>query len=81
MAVHDTCGLDRIRPRRVYKIAHFARSTSEYATKLNIMGFIVGTTIELAPVGISDPMVFDIRGSRISLRKKEAREIIVREVK
>jgi ferrous iron transport protein A len=43
------------------------------------MGFVEGTPIELAPVKISDPIVFQIRGSRIALRKKEARQILVRE--
>jgi ferrous iron transport protein A len=43
------------------------------------MGFVEGTPIELAPVKLSDPIVFQIRGSRIALRKKEARQILVRE--
>ena len=44
------------------------------------MGFIQGTLIELAPVNLSDSMIFDIRGSRNALRKKEAQEIFVEEL-
>lgn len=60
-----------------YRISGFSHQESEYTDKLSKMGFIVGTPIELAPVSISDPMVFQIRGSRIALRKKEAQEILV----
>ena len=43
------------------------------------MGFVKGTPLELAPVKLSDPMVVQIRGSRIALRKNEAKEVIVKE--
>ena len=60
-----------------YRISGFRDQESDYSGKLCKMGFIVGTPVELAPVTISDPMVFQIRGSRIALRKKEAQEILV----
>lgn len=63
-----------------YRVVGFANSQSDYATKLYKMGFIEGTDIELAPVTISDPLVVQIRGSRVALRKSEAQEILVEEV-
>ncbi|CAG35688.1 FeoA family protein [Desulfotalea psychrophila] len=57
----------------------FAQSTSDYAAKLYKMGFIEGTPIELASVNISDPIVIQIRGSRVALRKNEAQQILVTE--
>ena len=44
------------------------------------MGFVEGTPVELAPVNVSDPMVIQIRGSRIALRKSEAQQILVQEL-
>ena len=60
-----------------YRISGFTDQDSDYSDKLRKMGFISGTPIELAPVAISDPLVFQIRGSRIALRRKEAEEILV----
>jgi len=60
-----------------YRISGFTDQESDYSDKLSKMGFITGTPIELAPVAISDPMVFQIRGSRIALRRQEAKEILV----
>lgn len=60
-----------------YRISGFLDQESDYSYKLSKMGFIAGTPIELAPVAISDPMVFQIRGSRIALRRQEAKEILV----
>lgn len=62
-----------------YQIAGFENQSSDYAEKLHKMGFVEGTPIELAPVKLSDPIVFQIRGSRIALRKKEAQLILVKE--
>ena len=44
------------------------------------MGFVEGTPVELAPVKLSDPMVIQIRGSRIALRKSEAQQVLVKEL-
>ncbi len=62
---------------KIYQVAGFVNNSSEYAEKLIRMGFVVGTPIELAPVKMSDPMVVQIRGSRIALRKSEAQQILV----
>ncbi len=62
-----------------YEVIGFEPETSVYAEKLYKMGFVKGTPVELAPVKMSDPMIVQIRGSRIALRKNEAREILVKE--
>jgi len=64
---------------KTYQISGFTNHPCEYTEKLHKMGFVEGTPIELAPVKLSDPIVFQIRGSRIALRKKEAGQILVRE--
>ncbi|THB77150.1 MAG: ferrous iron transport protein A [Desulfobulbaceae bacterium] len=76
----STKNLAEISKGKSYEVAGFTSETSDYAEKLYKMGFVKGTPVELAPVKISDPMVVQIRGSRIALRKKEAQEILVREV-
>ena len=62
-----------------YQISGFENRSSAYSDKLHKMGFVEGTPIELAPVELSDPIVFQIRGSRIALRRKEANQILVKE--
>ena len=76
----DHVSLSEIRRDKIYEIQGFTSESSVYAEKLYKMGFVKGTPVELAPVGISDPIVVQIRGSRIALRKKEAQEILVREL-
>lgn len=76
----DSVKLSDIRKGGSYQIAGFADSVSEYTEKLLKMGFVEGTAVELAPVKISDPIVYQIRGCRIALRKKEAQQIYVKEV-
>ncbi len=65
---------------KAYRVSGFRQSTSEYAEKLYKMGFVEGTVVKLAPIKMSDPLVVQIRGSRIALRRKEAQEIIVKEL-
>jgi len=69
--------LDKIRKGRSYKVSGFEKENSKYAEKLYKMGFVKGTPVELAPVQLTDPMVVQIRGSRIALRKSEAKEVLV----
>ena len=64
----------------LYQVFGFEGSESHYSEKLYKMGFVKGTPIGLAPVSINDPLVVQIRGSRVALRKKEASQIIVEEV-
>ena len=72
--------LTEVQKNKWYQIAGFIDSPSIYSEKLYKMGFVEGTSIQLAPVKLSDPLVFQIRGSRIALRKKEAEQVLVREV-
>lgn len=65
---------------QVYQVLGFENKTSDYAEKLCKMGFVEGTPIELAPVNLKDPIVIQIRGSRVALRKHEAQQVLVREV-
>ncbi|WP_320008577.1 FeoA family protein [Maridesulfovibrio sp.] len=72
--------LSRILEGRTYSVLGFECETSDYALKLRKMGFIEGTAITLAPIKISDPMIFEIRGSRLALRKAEAEQVKVVEI-
>lgn len=72
--------LSKLDEGRSYCIIGYELETSEYACKLRKMGFVEGTPVELAPVKISDPLVFQIRGSRVALRKNEAEQIMVKEL-
>ena len=62
-----------------YQVAGFVTAESDYTEKLGKMGFVAGTPVALAPVKLLDPMVIQIRGSRIALRKNEAQQILVQE--
>ncbi len=72
--------LTEITRDKTYQVAGFVNNSTDYAEKLYKMGFVEGTPVELAPVKISDPLVIQIRGSRIALRKSEAQQILVKEV-
>jgi len=72
--------LTEIRKDKIYQVAGFVDNSTDYAQKLYKMGFVEGTPVELAPVKLSDPMVIQIRGSRIALRKSEAQQILVQEL-
>lgn len=74
------CNLADMAKGKIYQVSGYAQATSDYANKLHKMGFVIGTPVELAPVKLSDPMVVQIRGSRVALRKKEARQIYVEEL-
>ena len=75
----STVSLASMAKEKKYLVSGFRPESAEYCEKLRKMGFIEGTAVQLAPVEISDPLVFQIRGSRIALRKKEAQQIMVEE--
>ena len=62
---------------RAYLVAGIQQNDSAYAEKLYKMGFVEGTPVRLAPVELYDPMVIEIRGSRIALRRQEAKQVYV----
>jgi len=72
--------LANIKNGRSYEVEGFNPGNSAYAEKLSKMGFVKGTPVELAQVKITDPIVVQIRGSRIALRKNEAKGILVKEL-
>lgn len=72
--------LTEISKGKLYQVIGFDQVENSYSDKLIKMGFVGGTPIALAPVNISDPIVVQIRGSRIALRKKEAQHIFVEEL-
>ncbi|MDT8391146.1 MAG: FeoA family protein [Lentisphaeria bacterium] len=74
----DELSLSDIRKGEMYQVTGFDDAFSPYAEKLHKMGFVVGTPVERAPVATTDPMIVHIRGSRIALRRKEARAIRVK---
>lgn len=62
-----------------YQVAGFDSKSEDYVNKLYKMGFVEGTPVELASVKNADPIVVQIRGSRIALRKNEAHQVLVEE--
>ena len=76
----SSLNLANIAANKFYEIEGFDEGPISYAEKLYKMGFIKGTPVQLAPVKMSDPMIIQIRGSRIALRKKEAELILVKEI-
>lgn len=72
--------LDQVLQGKAYQIAGFEGRDSPYAEKLYKMGFVEGTTVRLAPVELKDPMVIEVRGSRVALRRTEANQIYVEEL-
>ncbi|MFV0438317.1 MAG: ferrous iron transport protein A [Desulfopila sp.] len=72
--------LDQLSTGKMYQISGFEVSQSVYAEKLHKMGFVTGTPVRLAPVALKDPMVIELRGSRIALRRSEASQVLVEEI-
>jgi len=72
--------LDQVAKGKTYQVIGFQHSESAYAEKLYKMGFVEGTALQLAPVALKDPIVIEIRGSRIALRKTEAQQVYVEEL-
>jgi ferrous iron transport protein A len=74
-----TVSLDQVLKGKTYKVSGFQQRDSAYAEKLYKMGFVEGTSVQLAPVELADPIIVEIRGSRIALRRQEAKQIYVQE--
>lgn len=65
---------------KIYRIKGFEDPSSAYADKLRRMGFTPGTTVEHVQGASHDPQIFFVRGSRVALRKSEARQVFVEEL-
>jgi ferrous iron transport protein A len=75
-----TISLDQVLKGKAYQVSGFQQRDSAYAEKLYKMGFVEGTPVQLAPVELADPIIIEIRGSRIALRRQEAKQIYVQEL-
>lgn len=73
----STMPLSEMLVEQTYRVSGFEQDGSIYAQKLHKMGFVKGTPISLAPVQMNDPIVVQIRGSRVALRKDEAQHVLV----
>ncbi len=71
--------LTEIEPGKIYIISDIAEK-SEYAHKLEKLGFTRGTPVEKGLSNIKNPMVIKLRGSRIALRTNEAKIVKVKEI-
>ena len=66
------------RNHRLARVSGFVDEHSAYAKRLQTLGFTKGTLVEFirqAPLG--DPIEIKIRGSRVALRKAEARALLL----
>jgi Fe2+ transport system protein FeoA len=75
----DELNLTQIKRGSSYVITTIADS-SEYAAKLEKLGFTKGTVVERGLSNIKNPMIIKIRGSRIALRNNEAQIVRVRKL-
>ena len=66
------------RNHRFARVSGFVDEHSAYVKRLQALGFTKGTLVEFirqAPLG--DPIEIKIRGSRVALRKAEARALLL----
>ncbi len=71
--------LTEIQSGKTYIISDIIEE-SEYARKLEKLGFTRGTPVEKGLSNIKNPMVIKLRGSRIALRTNEAKIVMVKEI-
>ena len=71
--------LTEIQSGKTYIISDIIEK-SEYAQKLEKLGFTRGTPLEKGHSSIKNPMVIKLRGSRIALRTNEAKIVMVKEI-
>ena len=72
--------LSDIHRGRKYMIAGYTDPHSPYSEKLVKMGFVEGTIVERTATEISDPLILNLRHSRVALRRGEAKIVLVRDV-
>ncbi len=74
----NVTGLDRLRPGESGKVGKVETSSFEVRQRLLEMGLTKGISvlvIRVAPMG--DPIEIELRGYRLSLRRKEAEAILI----
>jgi len=62
-----------------YMITGYSDPHSEYSEKLVKMGFVEGTIVQRTGTEISDPIILNLRHSRVALRRNEAKAVLVRD--
>ncbi len=76
----QTIALSQMERGKTYKIIGTTGNNRIYSTYLESLGFTRGTLVERGPSSIADPFSVIIRGSRLALRKREAKELLIEEV-
>jgi Fe2+ transport system protein FeoA len=74
----DPIGLDGLRPGEMGRV-HAVAAEAPLATRLADLGFCPGTEVRVvrrAPLG--DPVLYELRGYQIALRRREASLVRVR---
>ncbi len=75
-------GLDRLLPGERGRVSKLATSSFEVRQRLLEMGLTKGISVLVIRVApMSDPIEIEIRGYRLSLRRKEAEAVMIDEDK
>ncbi len=77
---HPLFTLSQIEYGKTYSVIGTKGDNPDYGNQLESLGFTKGTLVQKGPSSIGDPFAVHLRGSRVALRRKEAQEILVREV-
>ncbi len=75
-----TCKLSEIKINKKYRIVDF-NDDNLFVKEFDNIGITKGRQVMLTEVGVSDPMILKIADSRITLRKKLAKKIVVELIK
>ncbi|MBN2049818.1 MAG: FeoA domain-containing protein [Spirochaetales bacterium] len=73
--------LGDLRPEQRGRVTGYREDSQKYRSKLFSMGLTRGTVFtvkRIAPLG--DPVEIEVRGSMMSLRKREAEALVIEEV-
>ncbi len=76
----EKCKLSEIELNKIYKIISF-ENEEVVVKEFDNIGITKGREVSLTNVGLSDPMILKIGDSRVTLRKKLAKKIIVELIK
>lgn len=75
----DTITVRELSPGQTAKVAGYNTSDAHYRSKLLSMGLTRGTELRLVKVApLGDPVEIEVRGYRLSLRKKEAEALLLK---
>lgn len=75
----DTITVRELSPGQTATVAGYNTSDAHYRSKLLSMGLTRGTELRLVKVApLGDPVEIEVRGYRLSLRKKEAEALLLK---